>query len=302
MKVLVTGALGQLGREVTSALAARNHESVAADLKPDAGTPCLALDVTDARRVNDAMAAIAPDAVIHCAAWTAVDAAETPENAARARAINEDGTANIAGACGARGIRLLYLSTDYVFDGSGERPWKPDGETYRPLNVYGRTKLGGERAVRALAPRHFIVRTAWLFGVHGDNFVRAMLRLAAKNAELRVVDDQIGAPTYAPDLARLLVDLIGSDKYGNYHATNEGGYVSRYDFAREILRLAGADARVTPVSTADFGATAAARPLNGRLDTRKIAEAGFQPLPERHGALARYLNILKASEARNGTT
>lgn len=300
MKILVTGANGMLGRDVMDEITRRGHQGVGADLKSTAALPCLPLDITNERAVERALASVAPDAVVHCASWTAVDLAEDPDNAPRARAVNADGTAHIAKACGARDIKLLYLSTDYVFDGGGDAPWQPDGAAYHPLSVYGESKLAGENAVRAYARKGFVVRTAWMFGQGGGNFVSTMLRLGKTRDAVRVVNDQIGAPTYSRDLARLLADMIESERYGNYHATNEGGYISWYDFAREIFRQSGLRVRVEPVSTAAYGASKAARPLNSRLDTRKLAQAGFAPLPAWQDALRRYLAALPADggEAR----
>ena len=232
--------------------------------------------------------------MIHCAAWTAVDAAEDEENHSRVYAVNVDGTANIASVCSALDCKLLYISTDYVFDGQGDEPWRPDCRTYAPLNVYGRSKLEGEFAVASAVERFFIVRTAWVFGVNGKNFVRTMLELGKTYNSLRVVDDQIGTPTYTPDLARLLADMIESEKYGYYHATNEGGFISWYDFAVDIFRQTGCIVKVIPVSTAEYGLSKAKRPFNSRLDKGKLTQCGFMPLPDWKDALSRYLNEIHA--------
>lgn len=283
MKVMVTGAAGMLGRDVMEALSARGYEAVGVDIAQ--------MDITDGAACMRVIAACAPDAVIHCAAWTAVDAAETNEEACRR--VNALGTEHIARACAQLGCKLMYISTDYVFDGTGERPWQPDDPTPAPLNVYGRTKLEGERAVRALCERFFIVRTAWVFGLHGKSFVRTMLSLGRTHDTLRVVRDQVGTPTYTRDLARLLADMIGTERYGVYHATNEGGYLSWYDFACEIFRQAGMQVRVLPVTTAEYGVPGAPRPLNSRLDRTKLPANGFAPLPPWQDALARFLCALK---------
>lgn len=296
MKILVTGVNGQLGHDVAETLAARGHACVGADMQPAAGqADYVALDITDEQAVAQTVARVAPDAVIHCAAWTAVDAAEDPENAETVRAVNALGTQYLAQACQAAGAKLLYISTDYVFDGQGERPWQPDDTNYAPLNVYGQTKLAGEQAVAKAMERFFIVRIAWVFGLNGKNFVKTMLNVGKKHDTVRVVNDQIGTPTYTLDLARLLADMIETEKYGYYHATNEGGYISWYDFTCEIYRQAGLSTRVLPVTTAEYGLSKAARPFNSRLDKRKLVEAGFAPLPTWQDALRRYLAALKES-------
>lgn len=281
MKVLVTGARGQLGSDLVCRLASRGHEAVGVDVEE--------LDVTDERAVSRALEACRPDAVIHCAAWTAVDAAEEPDNREKVRAINALGTEYLARSCARLGCKMMYISTDYVFSGQGEIPWTPDCRDFQPLNWYGETKLMGEEAVSSLLERYFIVRIAWVFGRHGKNFVRTMLRLSETHDSLRVVDDQIGTPTYTWDLARLLADMIETDRYGCYHATNEGGYISWYDFACEIFRQAGRRTEVQPVSTQAYGLSRAARPFNSRLDKRKLADNGFEPLPDWRDALSRYL-------------
>ena len=277
-------------------LLSRGHRVIGSGTAAECRCACeyCRLDITDTVAVNAALMRIKPDAVIHCAAWTAVDAAEDEENRGRVYAVNVDGTANIASACSALDCKLLYISTDYVFDGQGDEPWRPDCRTYAPLNVYGRSKLEGELAVASTVERFFIVRTAWVFGVNGKNFVRTMLELGRTHDSLRVVNDQIGTPTYTPDLARLLADMIESEKYGYYHATNEGGFISWYDFAVEIFRQAGYSVEVIPVSTAEYGLSKAARPFNSRLDKGKLTQCGFVPLPDWKDALSRYLNEIHA--------
>lgn len=296
MLVFVTGVNGQLGYDTVKELLSRGHRVIGSGTAAECRCACeyCRLDITDAAAVNAALMRIKPGAVIHCAAWTAVDAAEDEENRGRVYAVNVDGTANIASACSALDCKLLYISTDYVFDGQGDEPWRPDCRTYAPLNVYGRSKLEGEFAVASAVERFFIVRTAWVFGVNGKNFVRTMLELGKTHDLLRVVNDQIGTPTYTPDLARLLADMIESEKYGYYHATNEGGFISWYDFAVEIFRQAGCSVKVIPVSTAEYGVSKAARPFNSRLDKGKLTQCGFMPLPDWKDALSRYLNEIHA--------
>ncbi|MBQ7887695.1 MAG: dTDP-4-dehydrorhamnose reductase [Clostridia bacterium] len=285
MKVLVTGVAGQLGHDVVAELEKRGHSAVGVDVGE--------MDVTDGMAVERVIGQEKPDAVIHCAAWTTVDAAEDEENREKARAINAGGTENIARVCREIGAKLMYISTDYVFDGQGETPWEPDCENYAPLNVYGQTKLEGELAVKRWLEEFFIVRIAWVFGVNGKNFIKTMLGLGQRYPALRVVDDQIGTPTYTLDLARLLVDMIETEKYGVYHATNEGGYISWADFAKEIFRQAGMETVVTPVSTLEYGLSKAKRPFNSRLDKRKLVEMGFEPLPAWKDAVARYLKEIQ---------
>ena len=296
MLVFVTGVNGQLGYDTVKELLSRGHRVIGSGTAAECRCACeyCRLDITDTVAVNAALMRIKPDAVIHCAAWTAVDAAEDEENRGRVYAVNVDGTANIASACSALDCKLLYISTDYVFDGQGDEPWRPDCRTYAPLNVYGRSKLEGELAVASTVERFFIVRTAWVFGVNGKNFVRTMLELGRTHDSLRVVNDQIGTPTYTPDLARLLANMIESEKYGYYHATNEGGFISWYDFAVEIFRQAGYSVEVIPVSTAEYGLSKAARPFNSRLDKDKLTQCGFVPLPDWKDALSRYLNEIHA--------
>lgn len=296
MLVFVTGVNGQLGYDTVKELLSRGHRVIGSGTAAECRCACeyCRLDITDTVAVNAALMRIKPDAVIHCAAWTAVDAAEDEENRGRVYAVNVDGTANIASVCSALDCKLLYISTDYVFDGQGDEPWRPDCRTYAPLNVYGRSKLEGELAVASAVERFFIVRTAWVFGVNGKNFVRTMLELGRTHDSLRVVNDQIGTPTYTPDLARLLADMIESEKYGYYHATNEGGFISWYDFAVEIFRQAGCSVKAIPVSTAEYGLSKAKRPFNSRLDKGKLTQCGFMPLPDWKDALSRYLNEIHA--------
>ena len=295
MKVFVTGVGGQLGHDVMNELARRGHEGVGSDILPEVSgrSRYVQLDITDARQVSAALNEVRPDAVIHCAAWTAVDAAEDEDKQDKVRAINAGGTKNIAEACREIGCKMMYISTDYVFDGQGEAPWQPDCKAYAPLNVYGRTKLEGELAVSELLEKYFIVRIAWVFGLNGNNFIKTMLNVGKKYDAVRVVNDQIGTPTYTYDLARLLVDMIETEKYGYYHATNEGGYISWYDFCCEIYRQAGYATQVNPVTTAEYGLSKAARPFNSRLDKSKLAENGFAPLPDWKDALKRYLEEIK---------
>ena len=299
MKVFVTGVCGQLGHDVINELAMRGHEGIGSDIAPAYSgviddtyvttAPYIQLDITDGASVSKVLADVKPDAVIHCAAWTAVDLAEDEDKQEKVFAINALGTRYIAEACKQLGCKMMYISTDYVFDGHGETPWEPDCKDYAPLSVYGKTKLEGELAVSSLHEKFFIVRIAWVFGLNGKNFIKTMLSLSQKYDSLRVVCDQIGTPTYTLDLARLLVDMIETEKYGYYHATNEGGYISWADFAEEIFRQAGKATKVTPVTTAEYGLSKAARPFNSRLDKRKLVEVGFRPLPDWQDALERYL-------------
>lgn len=308
MKVLVTGVAGQLGHDVMNELAKRGIEGIGSDIADrysgaDDGTAVttmkyVPIDLTDAETVEARIIYEQPDAVIHCAAWTAVDAAEYEENRAKVKGINFGGTKNVAKVCAQLDIPMMYISTDYVFDGQGEEPWKPDCTDYKPLNHYGNTKLMGERAVTGNLDKYFIVRIAWVFGANGNNFIKTMLNVGKNHTEIKVVNDQIGTPTYTYDLARLLVDMIQTDKYGYYHATNEGGYISWYDFTKEIFRQAvelGHDEysenriTVTPVSTKEYGLSKAARPFNSRLDKSKLVESGFEPLPTWQDAISRYL-------------
>ena len=302
MKVFVTGVGGQLGHDVMNELARRGYEGVGSDVAPEyAGAqdgtavctmPYVSLDITDKDAVARTIADIRPDAVIHCAAWTAVDLAEDEDKADIVEAVNVRGTQHIAQACRDIDAKMMYISTDYVFNGQGEEPWQADCRDFAPLSVYGRTKLDGERAVEATVEKRFIVRIAWVFGMNGKNFVKTMLTIGRKFPALRVVCDQIGTPTYTLDLARLLVDMIETEKYGCYHATNEGGYISWYDFTCEIFRQVGIETPVTPVTTAEYGVSKAARPFNSRLDKSKLVAAGFEPLPTWQDALSRYLKDL----------
>ena len=299
MKVFVTGVAGQLGHDVMNELAKRGHEGIGTDLAAEYSgvqdgsavtkMPYVSLDITNAEAVSKTLEELRPDAVIHCAAWTAVDLAEDDDKVEKVRTVNAGGTRNIANACKAQDCKMLYLSTDYVFDGQGTEPWKPDCKDYKPLNVYGQTKLEGELAVSETLEKYFIVRIAWVFGLNGKNFIKTMLNVGKTHDTVRVVNDQIGTPTYTYDLARLLLDMIESDKYGYYHATNEGGYISWYDFTCEIFRQAGYSTKVIPVTTEEYGLSKAARPFNSRLDKHKLVENGFQPLPSWQDALSRYL-------------
>jgi dTDP-4-dehydrorhamnose reductase len=299
MKFFVTGVGGQLGHDVMNELAKRGFEGVGSDIAPQYSgaqdgsavttMPYEMLDITDSEAVERVITRVKPDVVVHCAAWTAVDLAEDEDKQEKVRAINAAGTANIAAVCKKLDCKMIYISTDYVFDGQGDTPWEPDCKAYKPLNVYGQTKLEGELAVANTLEKFFIVRIAWVFGLNGKNFIKTMLALSQKYDTLRVVCDQIGTPTYTLDLSRLLVDMALSDKYGYYHATNEGGYISWYDFAVEIFRQAGRNTVVQAVTTAEYGVSKAARPFNSRLDKSKLVENGFVPLPDWRDALERYL-------------
>lgn len=303
MKVFVTGVAGQLGHDVMNELASRGYEGIGTDLAPEYNgvqdgsyvttAQYVSLDITDKEAVDKTIQEIHPDVVVHCAAWTAVDAAEDEDKQAKVRAINAGGTQNIASACKEVNAKMVYISTDYVFDGQGTEPWQPDCKNYKPLNVYGQTKLEGELAVSQTLDKYFIVRIAWVFGKNGNNFIKTMLNVGKKYDTLKVVNDQIGTPTYTYDLARLLVDMIETDKYGYYHATNEGGYISWYDFACEIFKQAGYTNTVIPVTTEEYGLSKAARPFNSRLDKSKLVENGFKPLPTWQDALARYLKEIE---------
>ena len=302
MKIFVTGVAGQLGHDVMNELASRGYTGVGTDLAEsysgiqDASyvttAEYVSLDITNSEAVMHTIKSIKPDVVVHCAAWTAVDLAEDEDKQAKVKAINVDGTQNIADACKEIDAKMVYISTDYVFDGQGTEPWHPDYKDYKPLNVYGETKLGGELAVSNTLSKYFIVRIAWVFGKNGNNFIKTMLNVGKKFDTLKVVNDQIGTPTYTYDLARLLVDMIETDKYGYYHATNEGGYISWYDFACEIFKQAGYTNTVIPVTTKEYGLSKAARPFNSRLDKSKLVENGFKPLPTWQDALKRYLQEL----------
>lgn len=303
MKIFVTGVAGQLGHDVMNELASRGYVGVGTDLAESycgiqdgsyvTTAEYVSLDITNSEAVMNTIKTVNPDVVVHCAAWTAVDLAEDEDKQAKVKAINVDGTQNIADACKEVDAKMVYISTDYVFDGQGTKPWQPDCKDYKPLNVYGKTKLGGELAVSNTLSKYFIVRIAWVFGKNGNNFIKTMLNVGKKFDTLRVVNDQIGTPTYTFDLARLLVDVIETDKYGYYHATNEGGYISWYDFACEIFKQAGYTNTVIPVTTEEYGLSKAARPFNSRLDKSKLIENGFKPLPTWQDALARYLKEIE---------
>jgi len=288
MKVFVTGITGQLGYDVMRELEGRGFDAI--------GSSSSSLDITDRDAVEQILLEVKPDAVIHCAAWTAVDDAEEEENIQRVYDVNAKGTENIAQTCKLLNCKMLYISTDYIFNGKGTEPWNPDSEDYEPLSVYGKSKLEGELVVKRELEKFFIIRIAWVFGKNGKNFVRTMLNVGKKFDSLRVVNDQIGTPTYTKDLARLLVDMIQTDKYGSYHATNEGGYISWYDFACEIFRQAKYSTQVFPVTTAEYGLTKARRPENSRLDKSKLVEKGFNSLPDWKDALYRYLKELQEEE------
>ena len=315
MKVLVTGVAGQLGHDVMNELAKRGYEGIGSDIAesyngiqdgtPVVSMPYVQMDITDKASVEKVLTEVNADAVIHCAAWTAVDLAEDEDKKDKVHAVNAEGTKNIAEVCKKLDSKMVYTSTDYVFNGQGEEPWQPDCKDYQPLNVYGQSKLDGELAVSETLDKYFIVRIAWVFGKNGNNFIKTMLKVGKNHDKLRVVNDQISTPTYTFDLARLLVDMIETDKYGYYHATNEGGYISWYDFTKEIFRQAveqghteyGED-RITvdPVTTAEYGVSKAARPFNSRLDKKKLVENGFTPLPTWQDALGRYLKELNIDE------
>lgn len=315
MKVLVTGVAGQLGHDVMNELAKRGYEGIGSDIAesyngiqdgtPVVSMPYVQMDITDKASVEKILTEVNADAVIHCAAWTAVDLAEDEDKKDKVHAVNAEGTKNIAEVCKKLDSKMVYTSTDYVFNGQGEEPWQPDCKDYQPLNVYGQSKLDGELAVSETLDKYFIMRIAWVFGKNGNNFIKTMLKVGKNHDKLRVVNDQIGTPTYTFDLARLLVDMIETDKYGYYHATNEGGYISWYDFTKEIFRQAveqghteyGED-RITvdPVTTAEYGVSKAARPFNSRLDKKKLVENGFTPLPTWQDALGRYLKELNIDE------
>ena len=299
MRFFVTGVNGQLGHDVMNELYKRGHEGVGSDIaeayagvadrSPVTTMPYVSLDITDKDDVIRIITEIKPDAVIHCAAWTAVDMAEDDDKVEAVRRVNAGGTQNIVDACKAVDCKMLYLSTDYVFDGQGTEPWKPDCKDYKPLNVYGQTKLEGEHAVSSTLDKYFIVRIAWVFGLNGKNFIKTMINVGKTHDEVRVVNDQIGTPTYTFDLARLLVDMCESEKYGYYHATNEGGYISWYDFCVEFYKQYGMKTKVIPVTTEEYGLSKAKRPVNSRLDKSKLVEAGFKSLPTWQDAVSRYL-------------
>ena len=303
MKFFVTGVAGQLGHDVMNELAKRGYEGVGSDIAPQYSgvedgssvttMPYVGMDITDAKAVRETILSVKPDVVVHCAAWTAVDLAEDEDKKEKVYAINAKGTQNIADVCKELDCKVIYISTDYVFNGQGTEPWQPDCKDYQPLNVYVKTKLEGELAISNTVSKYFIVRIAWVFGLNGKNFIKTMLSVGKTHDEVRVVNDQIGTPTYTYDLSRLLVDMAETDKYGYYHATNEGGYISWYDFTCEIYKQAGLSTKVTPVTTAEYGVSKAARPFNSRLDKSKLTENGFRPLPTWQDALSRYLKEIE---------
>lgn len=307
MKVFVTGVNGQLGHDVMNELYKRGYEATGSDIagtyvgindfSPVTTMPYVKLDITDTEEVNRVISGLEPglkpDVVIHCAAWTAVDMAEDDDKVELVRNVNAHGTENIAKACKNINAKMVYISTDYVFDGQGTKPWSPDCKDYKPLNVYGQTKLEGELAVSSILDKYFIVRIAWVFGLNGKNFIKTMINVGKSHDEVRVVNDQIGTPTYTLDLSRLLVDMIETEKYGYYHVTNEGGYISWYDFTKEIYKQYGLDTKVIPVTTEEYGLSKAKRPFNSRLDKSKLIENGFKPLPTWQDALRRYLEEAK---------
>lgn len=299
MKVFVTGVNGQLGHDVVNELIKKGHTVIGSDITDKYNgvsdgsfvttNTYKGLDITDKTKVDELLLDIKPEAIIHCAAWTAVDLAEDEDKKAKVFNINVNGTKYLANVAKEIDAKMLYLSTDYVFNGQGDRPWKPDDKNFEPLNYYGETKLMGEKAISNILDKYFIVRIAWVFGLNGNNFIKTMINVGKTHDEVRVVNDQIGTPTYTYDLARLLVDMIETDKYGYYHATNEGGYISWYDFTKEIYKQYGLNTKVTPVSTKEYGLSKAARPFNSRLDKTKLVENGFTPLPDYKDAIARYL-------------
>ena len=303
MRVFVTGVGGQLGHDVVNELDRRAHEAIGSDIQAVysgvndgsavAAAPYVQMDITDEAAVRRTVEELKPDVIIHCAAWTNVDGAEAPENREKVHQINAVGTENIARAAKAVDAKMVYISTDYVFDGQGTRPWEPDDKCYAPLNVYGQSKLDGELAVSRILEKYFIVRIAWVFGLNGKNFIKTMINVGKTHDTVRVVNDQIGTPTYTLDLARLLVDMVETEKYGYYHATNEGGYISWYDFCCEFYKQYGLKTTVIPVTTAEYGLSVAARPSNSRLEKKKLVEAGFKPLPEWQDAVDRYLKEAK---------
>lgn len=306
MKVLVTGVNGQLGHDTINELIKRGHSVISSDITESYSgsldgssvvtSPYVKMDITDRNSVNEVINTYSPDAVIHCAAWTNVDGAEESENRDKVFRINSDGTRNIAEAVKRIDGKMVYISTDYVFFGLGDKPWSADEKDFNPLNVYGESKLQGEKAVASTLDKYFIVRTAWVFGLNGKNFIKTMLNLGKTHNELRVVNDQIGTPTYTKDLAVLLCDMIESDKYGFYNATNEGGYISWAEFAKAIFEEAKYDTKVIPVTTAEYGLSKAKRPFNSRLDKSKLIENGFSLLPTWQDALKRYLIELGINE------
>ena len=310
MKVFVTGVNGQLGHDVMNSLYNAEIDAIGSDIKesysgvqdgsPACTMPYIGLDLTDEEKTRKVIAEEGIDAIIHCAAWTAVDAAEESENQAIVEKINGEVPGVLARIMKERDGKMLYLSTDYVFSGEGTEPWSPDERNFSPINFYGKTKLMGEERIREVLEKYFIVRIAWVFGLNGKNFIKTMLKVGKSHEEVRVVNDQIGNPTYTLDLAELLVDMICTEKYGNYHATNEGDYISWYDFTKEIYRQAGLKTKVIPVSTEEYGLSKAKRPKNSRLDKKKLRQQGFVPLPDWKNALSRYLEELPEEEGGKG--
>ena len=310
MKVFVTGVNGQLGHDVMNSLYNAEIDAIGSDIKesysgvqdgsPACTMPYIGLDLTDEEKTRKIITEEGIDAIIHCAAWTAVDAAEESENQAIVEKINGEVPGVLARIMKERDGKMLYLSTDYVFSGEGTEPWSPDEIDFSPINFYGKTKLMGEEKIREVLEKYFIVRIAWVFGLNGKNFIKTMLKVGKSHEEVRVVNDQIGNPTYTLDLAELLVDMICTEKYGNYHATNEGDYISWYDFTKEIYRQAGLKTKVIPVSTEEYGLSKAKRPKNSRLDKKKLRQQGFVPLPDWKNALSRYLEELPEEEGGKG--
>lgn len=301
MKVFVTGVGGQLGFDVIKELKKRGYTAIGSDILDKTIVECeyIKLDITDSEAVEKTISKVNPDVVVHCAAWTAVDAAEDEQNRFKVMDINVNGTQNIANVCKKLDCKMIYISTDYVFDGQGTEPWDPDCKKYSPQNVYGKSKLDGERSVANTLEKFFIVRIAWVFGLNGKNFIKTMINVGNKYDKVRVVSDQVGTPTYTFDLARLLVDMAETEKYGYYHATNEGGYISWYDFTVEIYKQAGISSIVIPVTTEEYGLSKAVRPYNSRLDKSKLVKNGFQPLPTWQDALSRYLKEIQDNGTDN---
>lgn len=295
MKAFVTGVGGQLGYDVMNELISRGYEAVGSDILDSVpyDYKYIQLDITNKKDVDKILAELCPDVVIHCAAWTAVDDAEKKEHKEKVYAVNVSGTENIAEACKKLDCKMIYISTDYVFNGEGTEPWTPDCQNYNPINYYGETKLKGEQAVSSILDKYFIVRIAWVFGLNGKNFIKTMINVGKTHKEVRVVNDQIGTPTYCSDLSRLLADMSETEKYGYYHATNEGGYISWYDFCVEFYKQYGLDTKVIPVSTEEYGLSIAKRPGNSRLEKSKLTESGFKPLPVWQDAVKRYLRDAK---------
>ncbi len=300
MTVLVTGVAGQLGYDVVNELTERNHVAIGSDIRKEEEiafksnwNQYIQLDITNKEQVKKIIDELKPDAIIHCAAWTNVDGAEDENVKPIVRRINVDGTDNLVKASLSYNSKFVYISTDYVFDGQGTKPWQPDDKNFAPQNYYGQTKLEGEMVVSSQLEKFFIVRIAWVFGLNGKNFIKTMFNAGKVHNEVRVVNDQIGTPTYTYDLAKLLVDMIESNKYGYYHATNEGGFISWYDLTCEIYKQTGLSTKVIPVSTSDYGKSIAKRPFNSRMDKTKLVREGFKPLPDWKDALSRYLKTFQ---------